>query len=285
MSYLKNGLNNTASTKLNNRIPENGLSTLKRKVLDLKVKLSSLQGERARKEELESRLTHLQQKKRKEETAQRNELEQLMRTLSALKGDLEEQKTRIQRMELKKEMKTQDLKKMEELIYAKEEELSDLQAKCVEDSKLKNELLAERDSLEKEMFLINEEGNKIDIETVRLERDLREAQARQKILIEQTERVQGVFESRNEQLISAEESNKNTKQQMEELKGRVMELEEQKNDIEDGLREVKMQIEDMKAEKENLKKQNNNFNMVNTRKNYDLNEFMEEQEGLEISNR
>jgi chromosome segregation ATPase len=285
MSYLKNGLTLTQSGKGQKRIPDNGMSTLKRKVLDLKVKLSSLQGERARKDELESRLSHLQQKKRKEETDQRNELEQLMRTLSALKGDLAEQKTRLQRMELKREMKTQDLKKMEELIQAKGEELVDLKEKYTEECKLKNDLLAERDSLEKEMFLLNEESNKIDIESVRLERELREAQSRQKVALEQTERIQSIFESRNEQLIDSELNNKNTKEQVEDIKKRVAEMEEQKNDIENSLRDVRSEIEDLKAQKENLKKQNNNFNMVNVRKNFDLNDFAEEQEALEISNR
>lgn len=42
---------------------------------------------------------------------------------------------------------------------------------------------------------------------------------------------------------------------------------------------------DLKADKDNIKKQNNNYSMVNIRKNFDVNEFVEEQENLEISNR
>lgn len=86
-------------------------------------------------------------------------------------------------------------------------------------------------------------------------------------------------------MISAEENNKITKEKLEETKQRVAELEEQKNDILSTLREVKNEISDLKAQKENLKKKSNNFNMVNVRKNFDVNEFVEEQETLEISNR
>ena len=44
-------------------------------------------------------------------------------------------------------------------------------------------------------------------------------------------------------------------------------------------------ISELKARKEQLKKQSSNYNMVNIRKNLDMNEFEEEQETLEISNR
>ena len=189
-SYFKNGLMQTSQVKANNGVPESGLSVLKRKVLDLKCKLSGLQGERAKKAELETKLDQLQQKKQKEEAKNRAEIEELMRSLSSLKGDLEEQKTRLQRAELKKEIKSQDLKKMEELVSAKEEELEELQAKRVGESKKMNDLLAEKDSLEKEAFLLKEEANRLDLESARLARLLREAQARQKVALEQTERIQ-----------------------------------------------------------------------------------------------
>ena len=65
----------------------------------------------------------------------------------------------------------------------------------------------------------------------------------------------------------------------------MLELETQKNDIEASLRETKNDISELIAQKENFKKQNNNYNRINIKKNFDVNEFVEEQESLEISNR
>lgn len=187
-SYFKNGLSkNTIGKPIHG---DEGNSTFKRRVLDLKCKLAALQSERTRKSELESKLADLEKQKQKEEREGRSELDELMRTLSHLKGELEEQKTRLTRAELKRDIKTQDLRKIEDLVAAKGEEKEDLSKRRGLESRRVNDLLAEKDSLEKEAFLTREEANRLDLEEARLDRQLREARARQKATLEQTERVQ-----------------------------------------------------------------------------------------------
>ena len=149
-----------------------------------------MKSQRTRKSELESKLADLEKQKQKEEREGRSELDELMRTLSHLKGELEEQKTRLTRAQLKRDIKTQDLRKIEDLVAAKGEEKEDLSNRWGLECRRVYDLLAEKDSLEKEAFLTREEANRLDLEEARLDRQLGEARARQKATLEQTECVQ-----------------------------------------------------------------------------------------------
>ena len=189
-SYFKNEVLNTSNTKSQKRVYEGETAILKRKVLDLKCKLSRLQGERGRNTELKNRLAELQKQKYEEENRNRNEIDQLMRKLCNLKGQREEQKTKLLRLEMQKEIKDQDLKKMEELVNAKEEELEDLQEKRSCLNKNKNQLLGEKDSQEKEIYLIREECNTIDLNSAKLMRQLRDVESKKKKALTQTNRIQ-----------------------------------------------------------------------------------------------
>ena len=187
-SYFKNGILQNKSQSSSIRPGEN--SVLKRRLLDLKCKLSRLQGEKAKKQELEQRLSELQNLKNVEERKSRAEIDKMMRNLSGLKGELEEQKMQLKRVELQRELKNQDLKKMEELVNAKEEELEELQEKGEEQNERKNSLLGERDSLEKEIYLMKQEGHRLDLECGKLIKELKSTESKHKKMLNQTERVQ-----------------------------------------------------------------------------------------------
>jgi chromosome segregation ATPase len=189
-SYFKNGVSKDTNVKAKSHHMENGLSLLKRKVLDLKCKLSGLQKQRERKAELESRLEQLEKDKDAEERVTRKELDELMRGVSVLKGSVEEQKSQLQRLELKREIKTQDLNKIQELVEAKGEELEDLQERRAEASCKMNQELAQKDSLDKELYLLKEEGHRLELEAAGLDRQLREVCNRHKVALDQTERIQ-----------------------------------------------------------------------------------------------
>lgn len=189
-SYFKNGILQNKNIKPQSRSQAGENSNLKRRLLDLKCKLSRLQGEKAKKRELEQRLSELQNLKNEEEKNNRAEIDKLMRSLSGLKGELEEQKMQIKRVELQKNLKNQDLKKMEELVNAKEEELEELQQRGDSQSLKKNRLLGERDSLGKEGDLLRQESARLDLESGKLERELRETQGKHKTILNQTGRIQ-----------------------------------------------------------------------------------------------
>ena len=190
VSYLKNGYNTKRQTSPNMDMSNQGLSDLKRRVLDLKCKLSSLQCERTKKIELETKLQRLLSTKNQKENMNRVELEALMRKLSTMKGNLEEEKTVLQRMRLKKEQKLQDAHKMEELLDAKSDELAQIKMKKDEFSKENNRLSGQKDSLEKEEFLLKEETSKLELDEARLQRQLAEKQIQHKNALAQTEKLQ-----------------------------------------------------------------------------------------------
>lgn len=190
VSYIKNGFEQTMSAKRGNGPMGNNVSILKRRLLDLKCKFSALQGERTRKVQLQGKLKEVMKEKIDKENLNREETEGLMKNLSLLRGRLEEEKMILQKAKLTKEHKIQDIRKMEELVNAKGEELNELEAKRTEFRKKHNVLMSEKDSHEKEHFLLTEEVGRLELEGTRLDRHLKKSQANHKNALITTEKMQ-----------------------------------------------------------------------------------------------
>lgn len=273
-----------SKNKLTNDFTQS-VSLLKKRVLELKCKLSALQSQKTLKEELKQKIRILQEKKSQIENTGVKNLENLMRQLSKLKGETEEEKMLLARQKNLKQQKENDIGKMEELIEAKNEELSEIQSKVSEFKNQKNSLLAEIDSNEKTVFLIGEETTKKNLESLRLERQLQEIEKENKRLLNNSEKIQEIFDSKNDQLELAEENNKELKEKLTEFKSRVSEVEQIRNDLKDEYEQNRINLNELKNQKDGLRKQIRNFEIVNQKKNFDVNEFLEEQQYLTISNK
>ena len=86
-------------------------------------------------------------------------------------------------------------------------------------------------------------------------------------------------------LEAAETKNQETKDQLQAEKENCVEQRKVKDQAQTNLSLAKIKVAELKREKENLRKQISNFNQINTRKGYDVNEFIAEKESLKISNR
>lgn len=261
------------------------VSVLKKRVLDLKCKLSSLQSQKTRSNELKQEIKTLSASKYQKENMGVKNLEELMRKLSRLKGETEEQKMLLSRQKTVKEQKENDISKMEELIEAKNEEFLDIQNKVVEMKEHKNSLLANIDSNEKSVFLVGEEITKINLENIRLDRKLKEMDKEHNRLQMISEKIQENFENKNHQLEFSEENNKSLKEVINEIKKKVNDAEHQRNELKNEFEQSRTHLQELKNQREALRKQIRNFEAVNQKKYYDINEFLEEQQLLIISNK
>lgn len=86
-------------------------------------------------------------------------------------------------------------------------------------------------------------------------------------------------------LEAAELKNQETKDQLQGEKINCQDKRKARDQAENELHLSKIKVTELKIEKENLRKQISNFNQINTRKGYDVNEFIGEKESLKISNR
>lgn len=261
------------------------VSILKKRVLDLKCKLSSLQSEKTRSNELKQQIKTLSASKYQKENMGVKHLEELMRKLSRLKGETEEQKMLLSRQKTVKEQKENDISKMEELIEAKNEEFLEVQNKVMEMKEHKNSLLANIDSNEKSVFLIGEEITKVNLENVRLDRKLKELNKEHNRLQMMSEKIQENFENKNHQLEFSEDNNKSLKEVINEIKKKVNDAEHQRNELKNEFEHSRTHLQELKNQREALRKQIRNFETVNQKKHYDINEFLEEQQLLIISNK
>ena len=174
--------------------PSKQVSTLKRRILDLKCRLSSLKEETTKKGELESKIQKMLEGRAERESNHRRVTEKLIRDLAVLKGETEEVRTRGVKAGEERQQKADDLRKMEELLDVKNLEIQRLQQENVRRRMELKELEAERDSKEKEEFLIQEEMRSLELDEARLESQLQELRAKIAREAHQSSKMQVFFE-------------------------------------------------------------------------------------------
>lgn len=175
--HLKNvfsGVSPNPTKQLPTRNPSRQVSTLKRKILDLKCRLSGLKEESTKKIELEAKIQKMLRDRADREACNRKVSERLIQQLAVLKGETEEIRTRAVKMGQERAQKGEDLRKLEELLDTKNLEIQKMQQENISRRMELKELQAERDSKEKEEFLLQEEMRSLELEGARLECQLQD---------------------------------------------------------------------------------------------------------------